>query len=202
MCSSPRSRWCLMSTVHGGNFYRVHQEHMPTPCQQQFGKMMYNQQWVIFHIQDYKDSISSPITVAVGKLSDKLVGKLTQDFQDFRGNMSCSSPIEAPISMTDSRSRKRIYKVHISRYSVVLSAGQRRGYEDVGWTIHLDPRCIGAGIEGENKHSAIFFQRGWCSSLQQTVFQAEWKSGHITGPVERSSSPFLQDVSGEPSDQY
>lgn len=64
---------------------------------------MYNQQWVIFHIQDYKDSISSPITVAVEKLSDKLVGKLTQDFQDFRGNMSCSSPIEAPISTTDSR---------------------------------------------------------------------------------------------------
>lgn len=64
---------------------------------------MLNQQWVIFHIQEYKDSILSPTTAAVEKLSNKLVDKLTQSFQHFRGNMSYTSPVGALIFTLDSR---------------------------------------------------------------------------------------------------
>lgn len=51
--------------------------------------------------------------MAVEKLSDKLVDKLTRGFQHFRGNMAYSPPVGALISTADSRyplAQEKVYR--------------------------------------------------------------------------------------------
>lgn len=165
---------------------------------------MLSQQSVIFHIQEYKDSILSPTTAAVEKLSNKLVDKLTQDFQHFRGNMLYTSPV-GPLFLHLTAGvvlPKRGYRRYTPQGTLRFYQQDHR--EDSRKWDEQSTLILGAQVQevqGETT-TVQFFSRVIAAPVSSRQFSRQnGRSWCITDPMERSSSPFLHDVSGESWDQ-